>query len=212
MTPGEQTQTPGPGEAYNAGPPVTPRQAASVIVLRGGAGSLEVLLVQRTPKARFMGGVWVFPGGAVDAQEGDGDDAHRAAAIRELREEASIAIDDPAVLVKFSRWITPKEVQIRFDTHFFLAELPPGQEAQVDGQECVDLGWFTPQQALAAYAAKEIMLVFPTIKHLEQLSEFASAEDLLDYARGREVLPIEPRVVVEGEVARILLPGDPGYE
>lgn len=212
MTPGEQTQTPGPGEAYNAGPPVTPRQAASVIVLRGGAGSLEVLLVQRTPKARFMGGVWVFPGGAVDAQEGDGDDAHRAAAIRELREEASIAIDDPAVLVKFSRWITPKEVQIRFDTHFFLAELPPGQEAQVDGQECVDLGWFTPQQALAAYAAKEIMLVFPTIKHLEQLSEFASAEDLLEYARGREVLPIEPRVVVEGEVARILLPGDPGYE
>jgi len=212
VTPGEQTQTPGPGEAYNAGPPVTPRQAASVIVLRGGAGSLEVLLVQRTPKARFMGGVWVFPGGAVDAQEGDGDDAHRAAAIRELREEASIAIDDPAVLVKFSRWITPKEVQIRFDTHFFLAELPPGQEAQVDGQECVDLGWFTPQQALAAYAAKEIMLVFPTIKHLEQLSEFASAEDLLEYARGREVLPIEPRVVVEGEVARILLPGDPGYE
>ncbi len=76
----------------------------------------------------------------------------------------------------------------------------------------MDLGWFTPQQALAAYAAKEIMLVFPTIKHLEQLSEFASAEDLLDYARGREVLPIEPRVVVEGEVARILLPGEPGYE
>jgi 8-oxo-dGTP pyrophosphatase MutT (NUDIX family) len=212
VAPGEQTQTPGPGEDYNPGPPVTPRQAASVIVLRGGAESLEVLLVQRTPKARFMGGVWVFPGGAVDAQEGDGDDAHRAAAIRELREEASIAIDDPGVLVKFSRWITPKEVRIRFDTHFFLAELPGGQEAQIDGQECVDLGWFTPEQALSAHAEQEILLVFPTIKHLEQLREFASAADLLDYARGREVLPIEPRVVVEGEVARILLPGDPGYE
>ena len=35
-----------------------------------------------------MGGVWVFPGGAVDADDGDGEDAQRAAAIRELREEA----------------------------------------------------------------------------------------------------------------------------
>ena len=55
------------------------------------------------------------------------------------------------------------------------------------------------------------MLVFPTIKHLEQLSEFATVEELLAHARGREVLPVEPRVVLEGEVARILLPGDDGY-
>jgi len=53
--------------------------------------------------------------------------------------------------------------------------------------------------------------VFPTIKHLEQLSVFASVEELLAYARGRDVEPVEPRVVMEGEVARILLPGDPGY-
>ncbi len=208
----EEQNRPGPGEEYNPGPPVTPRQAASVIVLHGGEEALEVLLVQRTPHARFMGGVWVFPGGAVDAQEGDGDEAHRAAAIRELREEASIDVQDPGSLTKFSRWITPKEVQIRFDTHFFLAEMPAGQEPRIDGQECVDLGWFTPAQALAAYEAKEIALVFPTIKHLEQLGEFATVADLLAHARGREVLPIEPRIVVEGEVARILLPGDPGYE
>jgi 8-oxo-dGTP pyrophosphatase MutT (NUDIX family) len=208
----EQSQRPGPGEDYNPGPPVTPRQAASVIVLRGGGESLEVLLVRRTPKARFMGGVWVFPGGAVDAQEGAGDSAHRAAAIRELREEAAITVEDPAGLVKFSRWITPKEVAIRFDTHFFLAELPEGQVAVIDGEECVDLGWFSPEDALAAYAEQQIVLVFPTIKHLEQLREFSSVAELLDYAAGRDVLPIEPHVVVEGEVARILLPGEPGYE
>ena len=208
----EEQSRPGPGEEYNPGPAVTPRQAASVIVLRGGEHGLEVLLVQRTPKARFMGGVWVFPGGAVDAQEGDGDEAHRAAAIRELREEAAIDVPDPGSLIKFSRWITPKEVQIRFDTHFFLAEMPDGQEPRIDGEECVDLGWFTPAEALAAYEEKRIALVFPTIKHLQQLGEFTTVADLLDHARGREVLPIEPRVVVEGEVARILLPGDPGYE
>jgi 8-oxo-dGTP pyrophosphatase MutT (NUDIX family) len=208
----EKNTLPEPGQNYNPGPPVTPRQAASVIVLRGGADSLEVLLVQRTPKARFMGGVWVFPGGAVDAQEGAGDSAHRAAAIRELREEAAITVDDPAGLVKFSRWITPKEVQIRFDTHFFLAELPDGEVAEIDGEECVDLGWFTPDRALEAHAEQQLALVFPTIKHLEQLREFSSVSELLEYATGREVLPIEPHVIVEGEVARILLPGEPGYE
>jgi 8-oxo-dGTP pyrophosphatase MutT (NUDIX family) len=207
----EWEERPAPGEELNPGPPVQPRQAATVILLRGGAQALEVLLVRRTPKARFMGGVWVFPGGAVDAEEGDGDEAHRAAAIRELSEEAAITLSDPAALVKFSRWITPAEVQIRFDTHFFLAPVPEGQEPRIDGEECVDLGWFTPAAALAAFRDEQITLVFPTIKHLEQLSDFDSVESLLAYARGREVVPVQPKVVLEGEVARILLPGEPGY-
>jgi 8-oxo-dGTP pyrophosphatase MutT (NUDIX family) len=202
----------GPGQRLNSDKATPPRQAATVILLRGGAQTLEVLLVKRTPAARFMGGVWVFPGGAVDTIEGEGDGAHRAAAIRELREEAAIALDDPAALVKFSRWITPAQVRTRFDTHFFLASLPAGQEPQVDGEECVDLGWFTPAAALAAHRDGQILLVFPTIKHLEQLAAFSSAEELLAYAAGREVLSIQPRVIVEGEVARVLLPDEPGYD
>jgi 8-oxo-dGTP pyrophosphatase MutT (NUDIX family) len=207
----EQAGLAGPGEEYNPGAATTPRQAATVILLRGGAATLEVLLVQRTPEARFMGGVWVFPGGAVDAGEGEGDEAHRAAAIRELREEASIMLEDASALVKFSRWITPAQVKIRFDTHFFLAALPSGQEARIDGKECVDVGWFTPAGALAAHQGGELPLVFPTIKHLEQLGGFDSVQALLTHAKGRDVLPVEPKVVLEGEVARVLLPGDPGY-
>jgi 8-oxo-dGTP pyrophosphatase MutT (NUDIX family) len=199
------------GEEYNPGPPTLPRQAATVILLRGGSEQLEVLLVRRTPHARFMGGVWVFPGGAVDAGEGDGDEAHRAAAIRELREEAAIELGDPGALVKFSRWITPAQVRIRFDTHFFLAELPHGQEPRVDGEEVIDLGWFTPESALQAHREERIVLVFPTIKHLEQLSAFGSVDALLAHARARDVQPIQPKVIVEGEVARVLLPGEPGY-
>ncbi len=99
----------------------------------------------------------------------------------------------------------------RFDTHFFLAPLPAGQEPRVDGEECVDLGWFTPAAALRPTATGEIVLVFPTIKHLEQLDAFSCADELLEYARGREVRPVQPRVIVEGEVARVLLPGEPGY-
>jgi 8-oxo-dGTP pyrophosphatase MutT (NUDIX family) len=208
---GAPAPVPEPGQELNSGPPVKPRQAASVILLRGGASELEVLLVRRTPKARFMGGVWVFPGGAVDGGEGEGDEAHRAAAVRELQEEAAISLAGGAELVKFSRWITPKAVTIRFDTHFFLATLPEGQEPRIDGEECVDLGWFTPSGALEAHEEERIALVFPTIKHLEQLRDFASVEELMSHARGREVQPVEPRIVLEGEVARILLPGEDGY-
>jgi 8-oxo-dGTP pyrophosphatase MutT (NUDIX family) len=200
-----------PGQELNLGERTVPRPAGTVIVLRGGASALEVLLVQRNPNARFMGGAWVFPGGAVDRDEGHGDQALRAAAIRELEEEAGISIDDPAELVPFSRWITPAEVKIRFDTWFFLAPLPAGAQAQVDGGEVVDACWYAPAAALEARTRGELFLVFPTIKHLEQLSVFESADALLAHARGREVHPVQPRVVTQGETARIVLPGEPGY-
>jgi len=180
-----------------------PRQAATVIVLRGGGERLEVLLVQRNPAARFMGGAWVFPGGAVDA----GED-HRSAGAREVREEAGLEV---ATLTPFSRWITPPQVKIRFDTLFFLAAAPAGAEPRPDGGETVDLRWFRPRDALAAHRRGEIAMVFPTIKTLEQLEEFGSADELLAWAEGREVAPIEPQVVLEGEVARVVLPGEPGY-
>lgn len=198
---------PGPGEELNRGTVTTPREAATVIVLRGGAQTLEVLLVQRNPAQRFMGGAWVFPGGAVDP-----DEDHRLAGVREVEEEAGVAIGDPQSLVEFSRWITPRQVKIRFDTHFYLAPAPAGAEPRPDGGETVDLGWFTPAGALEAYGREEILLVFPTIKTLEQLAPFASAGALLQWARGRTVEPIRPRVITEGEIARIVLPGEPGYE
>jgi 8-oxo-dGTP pyrophosphatase MutT (NUDIX family) len=203
---------PEPGTELNTGEPTTPRQAATVIVLRGGDETLEVLLVKRNPEQRFMGGAWVFPGGAVDAGEGEGDAAHRLAGVREVSEEAAIELPDPAALVKLSRWITPPEVRIRFDTHFFLAEAPADAVARADGSECVDLGWFTPQGALDAFERNEIVLVFPTIRTLEQLEPFGSATELLEWAAGRDVVPVQPRVLMHGETARIVLPGEPGYE
>jgi 8-oxo-dGTP pyrophosphatase MutT (NUDIX family) len=163
--------------AVPADSPVTPRQAATVILLRGGAERLEVLLVRRNPDARFMGGAWVFPGGAVDAGE-----THRAAGVREVAEEAAVALPDPDALVELSRWITPAALPIRFDTRFFLAAAPPDAEPRVDGSECVDLGWFAPRAALDG----GISLMFPTRRTLEQLDGFASADAALAWAAGRE--------------------------
>lgn len=202
----------GPGEELNTGETTVPRPAATVIVLRGGEERLEVLLVKRNPEARFMGGAWVFPGGAVDRREGSGEAALRSAAVREVTEEAGIALAGPGELVAFSRWITPAQVKIRFDTWFYLARLPEGSEPRVDGAEVVDFRWYEPRAALDAFRRGELLLVFPTIKHLEQLCAFASAEALLEHARRRTIQPVEPRVVLSGEEARVLLPGDPGYE
>jgi 8-oxo-dGTP pyrophosphatase MutT (NUDIX family) len=205
---------PGPEGEPNLGEETKPRLAGTVIVLSGGSDTLEVLLVQRSPNARFMGGAWVFPGGSVDREDegkGQGDQALRAAAVRELREEAGIVIADPQELVPFSRWITPAQVKIRFDTWFYLASLPAGAQAEPDGSEIVDARWYAPGAALEARERGELFLVFPTIKHLEQLSGFGSADALLAHARGREVSPVQPRVVGQGETARIVLPGEPGY-
>lgn len=207
-----EIERPGPGEELNLGKETVPRPAATVIVLRGGAGSLEVLLVKRNPDSRFMGGAWVFPGGAVDRDEGEGDAALRAAAVREVAEEAGIELPSPDELVPFSRWITPPQVKIRFDTWFYLAPLPPGAEPRVDGSEIVDARWYEPAGALQAATDGQLLLVFPTIKHLEQLSSFDSADVLLEHARSREIRPVEPRVVMSGEQARVLLPGEPGYD
>jgi 8-oxo-dGTP pyrophosphatase MutT (NUDIX family) len=159
-----------------------------VIVVRDGDGDgtgAEVLLVKRNPAARFMGGVWVFPGGAIDAADGEGEAAQRAAGVRELAEEAGIDGVDPAELVKLSRWITPAELPIRFDTHFFVAPLPAGQEPRVDGHECVAHAWYAPQAALSAHAGGKILLVLPTIRQLEQLRGFGTARTLIEHARAR---------------------------
>jgi 8-oxo-dGTP pyrophosphatase MutT (NUDIX family) len=203
---------PAPGETINEGPETVPRPAATVILLRGGADALELLLVQRNPESRFMGGAWVFPGGAVNRGEGEGDAALRAAAIREVAEEAGVTLAGPDELVPFSRWITPAKLEIRFDTWFYLALMPAGVQPRIDGAEIVDARWYAPQAALDASANAELFLVFPTIKHLEQLAGFGSAQEVLEHARGREVLPVEPRVVVQGDGARVVLPGEPGYD
>jgi 8-oxo-dGTP pyrophosphatase MutT (NUDIX family) len=179
-----------------------------VILLRGGAAELELLMVRRTTLARFMAGHWVFPGGAVDREDGEGQAGLRAAAVRELAEEAAVILPPEAELVPFARWITPEQNPIRFDTWFYLAGAPADAEPRVDGVEIVDFRWITPAQALADTAAGRLELAFPTARQLEELSGFASAEQLLEHARAREneIRPVQPRIVGAGAEARIVLP------
>jgi 8-oxo-dGTP pyrophosphatase MutT (NUDIX family) len=197
-------------------PVATPRPAASVIPLRRGGRhaerGLEVLLLRRSDEASFMPGVWVFPGGAVDLEDGEGEEGFRVCALRELKEEAGIELSDPDVLVPFSHWITPELVPVRFDTWFYLALAPAHSSPEPDGAETVAAAWWQPAEALEAHRRGELSLVFPTIKQLQSLAAHESSEEALAAARGRPVEAILPRVIGEGDEQRVVLPGEPGYD
>ena len=164
-------------------------------------------MVRRSAGQSFMPGVWVFPGGAIDA----GESAEQCAT-RELAEETGINLEPGTKLYGWSRWITPEVVPVRFDTHFFVALAPAHSPPRVDGREVDDAGWFNPQRALDAHAAGDLELVFPTVRTLETLVPYASAEEVLAAAPGRDLAPILPRVSGTRAEHRVLLPGDPGYE
>jgi 8-oxo-dGTP pyrophosphatase MutT (NUDIX family) len=205
----------GPAEAPNLGEPAVPRPSASVVLLRRGGKhqdrALEVLLLKRAGSAKFMPGVWVFPGGGVDECDGDGEAAYRACAVRELAEEAGIELAADEELVLFSRWITPEVISRRFDAWFFLALAPAHSPPEPDGVETVEASWFEPATALAAQEAGELTLAFPTIAQLRSLLPFRTAAEAIEAHRDRQVEPILPKVIGSREDHRVVLPGDPDY-
>jgi 8-oxo-dGTP pyrophosphatase MutT (NUDIX family) len=114
-------------------------------------------------------------------------------------------------LVYFAHWITPEEQPLRFDTRFFAAPAPAGQEASGDDFEMTDLKWLTPQEALAAQTRGEISLRNPTVQNLKLFDGARDTAHALDRLRDRVVTTIRPRIVMDGEERRVLMPGDPGY-
>jgi 8-oxo-dGTP pyrophosphatase MutT (NUDIX family) len=200
----------------NFGPPSTPRPAASVVLLRRGGKhsqrALEVLMLRRSEEAKFMPGVWVFPGGSLDAADGAEEAGLRACALRELAEEAGIELPAGEELVPFSRWITPEVIATRFDAWFFLALAPAHTPPQPDGVETTEARWFQPAAALEAHAAGEVILSFPTQTQLRWLAEFRTSDEAIAAYRERRLEPILPVVIAEdGAEVRVVLPGDPDY-
>lgn len=196
-----------------------------MLMRRGGRHrerGLELLMLRRGAGARFMPGVWVFAGGVVDPGdfEAAGDPpeglepdewAHRICGARELAEEGGVEVAADG-LVPWSRWITPEQVPLRFDTRFYLALAPAHCRPEPDGVEMDEVRWVGAADALRAGEAGELELSFPTVRHLEMLVPFGDAEAALEAAAERVVEPILPRVVGSREAFRVLLPGDAGYD
>lgn len=140
---------------------------------------------------------------------------HRIDVDRGRRTIASVASEeglrlDVGALAYFSRWITPLGAHRRYDTRFFVAEAPAGQEVTHDDGELVATTWLTPAEALQRHDEGSITMIFPTVRSLVALSRFERSREVLDHALGlARVHPVLPTVAETASGTRILLPGDP---
>jgi len=197
--------------------PAIAHPAATVVLLRDGAGGCEVLLVRRNAKLAFHGGAWVFPGGRIDAEDysvsapADVVAAARRAAVREAREEAGVVIERES-LVLLSRWITPEMLPKRFDTWFFAAAVAAETVVEVDGGEIHEHRWLRVDQALAAQKAGEIELPPPTFVTLVGLSSHGTVGEAWASLSARPAETFVPRLHAVAGGACSLYAGDAGYE
>ncbi len=125
------------------------------------------------------------------------------------KEDLLFSID---TLYPFAHWITPEARPIRFDTHFFIAYLPAGQEATVDQQETTHGVWISPEQALEENFKNAMVLSPPTLKTLEDMSRFASFRELSASLGDKEAAIILPVFIEAGDYNLIVLPWDPEYD
>ena len=193
--------------------PVDAIPAATVIVCREQDGQLEVLLLKRNPAMKNMGGIWVFPGGKVDAVDpGSTIEAQaRAAAIREVEEEAGLQLP-AAGLLDFSHWLTPSIVKRRFATWFYICAANVGEDVTVDGEEMVEHPWIIPAAALAQHQTGELLMPPPTLVSLHDVAEHSTFEALVKTVTHRQPPYFFPTIVQRDEGMIFLYPGDSGYE
>jgi len=234
-----------------------PRPAATIVLLRPGGAGAQALMIQRAQSAAFLGGAYVFPGGALDKEDGDlrflrrvvgltdaeasarlglaeKGLAYWVAAVRECFEEAGVllALDAERRIISAARaealsrsrkrsfldllerenlfipadriayyghWITAPGRSRRFDTRFFVAEAPPGQDGSHDPEETVHHLWIPPQTALERGERGEIELVPATQHTLRDMARFAEPRLAFEFARDQEEIEVNRACWAQGE-------------
>jgi glyoxylase-like metal-dependent hydrolase (beta-lactamase superfamily II)/8-oxo-dGTP pyrophosphatase MutT (NUDIX family) len=244
----------------------SPRPAATLILLRSGSAGLETLMLQRTHGMAFLGGAYVFPGGALDAADAavrrvvglteaqanrrldlaSGALDYYVAAVRECFEESGVLLavhanGDPVTaerarallpfrdrffdlleaedlyipaqrLAYYGHWITQPGRPRRFDTRFFVALAPEGQEGVHDATEHVHQVWISPREALERGKRGEIELVYATRQTLEDLARFSEPRAAFEHAAGLSEIPMNRACRAQGkEGERVFRRGDPQY-
>jgi 8-oxo-dGTP pyrophosphatase MutT (NUDIX family) len=213
-----------PPSAINEGPPVTPRPSATVLLARDG-DPWELLLVQRPGGADFAPGAYVFPGGTVHEDDRDFEDEIRAAAVRELFEEAGILLARGARDAECAAVRRSLERGASFGEALRKSGLSPDFDALVMFARWVtpallrrrfDARFYlarlpegqsvTPQAGEVAdwlwvspsraLASRELTLVYATRAVLESVAGAPDVDTLFARARALEEIPtVEPRLV-----------------
>jgi 8-oxo-dGTP pyrophosphatase MutT (NUDIX family) len=124
------------------------------------------------------------------------------------QEKFFLALDQ---LHYYAHWITPEARSIRFDTRFFVALHPSGQEASHDQRETTHGLWITPRRALEGNSEKKLILSPPTLITLEDLSRYNSVADLMKSLHEKKTSPILPILIKGPPQTFIVFPWDPDY-
>lgn len=253
------------------------RPASTVIIVRKHEEAFQVYLLKRSSKSGFMGGLYVFPGGVVEAEDRGIDEwkenidleldrigtklgngigiedicCFSVAGIRETLEEAGVFLVEEkgkskedfehicrfrlrsdltkswfrdmvlegnwtlafSRLIRWSHWITPRLMKKRFNTRFFMAEMPKGQECLPDYRETEHGVWLTPEKALTDNLFGNVPLSPPTLVTLSELMKFKTMQALRDEMETRHWgSPIAPRMVHTPNGPVLLEPWDPDYD
>jgi 8-oxo-dGTP pyrophosphatase MutT (NUDIX family) len=125
------------------------------------------------------------------------------------KEKLLFALDQ---LYYYAHWITPEARSERFDTRFFLARYPLGQEASHDQKETTAGIWITPQKALEENLKGEVFLSPPTLKTLEDLSRFKTIDEVFTSLKNIKIRPILPILTKITSGPLIIFPWDQEYE
>lgn len=192
------------------------RPASTVVLLRDSDDGLETLMLRRNKALMFAGGLWVFPGGALDREDfaAAGDDEKEAARIgaaREAQEESGLLprLED---MVLLSHWTTPIVEPKRFSTWIFAAPVLADDEVVIDGGEIHDSAWMPVREAVARHESGDLGMLPPTYLTLANLARYGSVAEAVASERDSPVPEVFPIFAAEGEQMVVLFRGDAGYD
>lgn len=196
--------------------PDSPRNASTVVVVRPSLtapGVEEIFMARRSSKSRFMPDAFVFPGGAVDPEDGEAG-SHAAflqAARRECREEAEIDLEGRE-LHWVDTWLTPSMEKRRFFARFYVSEIraDEGHDARADDREVHEGRWASVADFLGMWERSEIDLAPPTLCMLLRLHE-AGWRSMTGLPEDELIQPILPKLEVASNRYYIVLPHDEQY-
>ncbi len=181
---------------------IAPRIAA----IREAFEETGILLARERGAKRFVGDAFAQ---SVDhwRREVEEDDAKFLELVRQ--EDLILAAD---ALCLFARWAPPAAAtHKRFDTWFFAARTPPGQQAREDGNEATEAVWLSPGAALEARDREERKMIFPTVRNVELLNVSNSAEEVFSFAQRRKIEAVQPEVIERDGQHYVSIPDGLGY-